>query len=131
MTSFRYSLTIAATCALLLCAPAARAEPAPRSDRIWTLEDAKSAVLARSTLVAGIDARLAARLAEAADITRFHNPEVSAEFRAPSSRRERETEVEVSIGQPLRLSSSSLRSEVRMLLEKTASSEQRIEILEL
>jgi outer membrane protein TolC len=74
---------------------------------------------------------MAARLAEAADISRPLNPELSAEFRVPRSRDQRETEVEVSIEQPLRLSGSALRAEVKALLAKAASSEQRVELLDV
>lgn len=125
------SVTIASVCLLLLWGGATPSGASPRMESQWTLEEAKAAALARNPLVARIDARLAARLEEAADTSRPLNPELSAEFRAPSSRHERETEVEVSIEQPLRLTGSSLRKEIETLLAKAASVEQRVEILEL
>ena len=97
------------------------------------LAELRARALAESPVVREIDARLAAELAEAIEARQRLNPELSGEFRAPVAWTEERGEVEFGAGliQPLRLSDGALRREVAAALERAASSEQRLALLQL
>lgn len=97
-----------------------------------TLETFKAYALAHSPLAREIDARAAERLSEALTVVLARNPELDAEFRYPLSQEEiQDTEVTVSISQPMRLTSAALREQTRNLIAQAASDRQKLELLEL
>ncbi|MCO6432531.1 MAG: TolC family protein [Deltaproteobacteria bacterium] len=95
-----------------------------------TLEQYKGYAISKSPAAKQIDAKAAAKLAEALQAELGLNPELSSEFRS-SSKDEEDTEVEVSLSKPLRLGQSSLRKEISNLLNQSARQEQKADLLQL
>lgn len=98
-----------------------------------SLEDVRAAALGKSPVVAELDEKFAAQIADAVEARLLANPEMSSELRTPVAGKEPRghTEVEVALTQPIRLSDFGARSSLSSLLEKAATADQRLALLVL
>lgn len=108
------------------------AEGKPKSSTI-TEEEVLGQALANSPLVKQVDALLAGKIAESISTRLLPNPALDTDVRLPGSYRgsRPDTEVEMALEQPFRLSHFGLRDAVADLISKAGNSDQKIALLEL
>ena len=98
-----------------------------------SFEELRAHTFSKSPLIASIDARFAHQLGEAIDIGLLQNPELELEAQYPRSYPDDrgDNEYAVSLSQPFRISDFGTRRKVRDLLEKAATQNQKLSLLEL
>lgn len=118
--------------ALLLGASNLSAETLTRVNSL-SIEEVLTATLAGSPEVKLLDATLASRMGEALSTRVIPNPHIETDLRFPKDNfvSKEDTEVEVSLEQPFRISHFGLRQAVAELMVKAGEADQKIALLEL
>ncbi len=98
-----------------------------------TLVEARALALKASPLVSTIDGEFATKLAEASEVVQRENPELEATVAVPVAWDEDrgDSEFELKLAQPVRLSDFGERRAVSDLLQRSAAVEQRIALFKL
>ena len=118
--------------AVLCGAVTASAEDRFRCGEPLSLEAFRAMALHHSPLVAEIDSSFSEDLAKAIETETLHNPELQADllFTRQELGGDNDTQVQVSLGQPVRISDFGKRSRVSELLRKSADIQKRAKLLE-
>ncbi len=98
-----------------------------------TLPEVRALALEKSPLVQTLDSEYAGRLAEAVELALLANPELDASISFPVDWKETrgDNELELVVGQPLRISNFGTRSTVADLMKNAASAEQKAAVFKL
>jgi outer membrane protein TolC len=99
----------------------------------WSLNSLRAQALAKSPLVAEIDKDYANALASAFETEALENPELHSEYTVTGEQLggAHDPQVQISIGQPLSLSTFGSKSEVARLIRKSGDLEKRVKLMQL
>jgi cobalt-zinc-cadmium efflux system outer membrane protein len=107
--------------------------PLSKCEQQFSLDTLRAFALKNSQLVAEIDSEYASRLAEAIETETIQNPELQVEHTLTRMNvgGANDSQSQISIGQPFRISNFGTRSEVAKLVRKSADLQSRLKLMEL